>query len=162
MDTKQIQLPRLNIYLSDFRQSQKFAVYILEKRLHNKKTKLSKLVHEAFNTSLIVSYSRPFKLSNEFSGQGKSSLQSTAKVLNDDEIKLHEKVIDMRDRAHGHSDARSHLFEGLDFNKLGIMKYPFMPLSKLETENLKIMIEKWIAYLKEERSKLKPLAQSHI
>jgi hypothetical protein len=65
MDKTQIQLTRLNIFLSDFRQSHKFAAHILEKRLHDKRTELKKLVHQAFNTSLIVSYSRPFKLSNE-------------------------------------------------------------------------------------------------
>jgi hypothetical protein len=158
MDTKQIQLPRLDIYLSDFQQSQEFAVYILEKKLHDKKTKLSKLVHKAFNTSLIISYSRPFKGSNELSGKHKSSLERyTDKVLNEDEAKLHKKVIDKRDKAYGHSDASSHLFIGLDYNKLSIKKYPFMPLRKPETEDLKIMIEKWIAHLKKERSKLKKL-----
>lgn len=152
---------RLNIFLSDFKQSYKFVVYILEKRLHNKKSELSRLVHQAFNTSLIISYSRPFKLNKELLGQSKSSLkQHVGEVLNEDEIKLHEKVIDKRDTAYGHSDARAHLLEGLDYNdsnskRIKLMKYPFAPLNETETQRLKIMIKKWITYVKGEQSKLK-------
>jgi len=158
MDRNHIQPMRLSIFLIDFRQSHKFATYILEKRLHDKQSELSKLVHQAFDTSLIVSYSRPFKLSKELLGQGRSSLKHYVdEVLNEDEAKLHKKVIDKRDTAHGHSDASSHLIEGFNYSgkNIKLMKYAFMPLNRSETEKLKTMIKKWIAHLKKEESKLK-------
>src|SRR2546426_539151 len=60
----QWRLPRLYIYLNDLRDARKFVAYILKKGLHDKKTELKQLEHLAFNTSLIISYSRPFKSSN--------------------------------------------------------------------------------------------------
>src|SRR5437764_1899611 len=135
MNNNQIQLPRLYIYLSDFKQAHKFAAYILEKGLHNKKqTELRELVHSAFNTSLIISYSRPFGPNYEFSGQipVKSSLKEfTSKVLSEDEVKLHDRVIDMRNSTYAHSQARSHLIEGFDYNKYMAIMHFILPLDKV-------------------------------
>lgn len=157
MNTNPIQITRLLISLTDFRQSRKFVVYILEKRLHDKKAEQSKLVHLAFNTSLIISYARPFKKSNELPGKGTSSLKRyVSAVLDADETKLHEKVINKRDTIYGHSDASSHLIKGWNYEGKGL-KFMFDPffttLSKAETEQLKAMINKWIAYLVKEKSK---------
>ena len=158
IDKNRIQLPRLNIFLRDFRQSYEFAVYILKKSLHNKKSDQSKLVHLAFNTSLIISYSRPFGGNKNFEGQTRSSLKPyVSKILTEDEIKLHDWIIDRRHTEYAHSRASAHLFEGLNYDskRLAIMKVSFKPLNKSETDKLKAMIEKWIIFLEEEKSKLR-------
>src|SRR6266850_6323743 len=119
----QWRLPRLYIDLNDFRNARRFAVYILRQKLHEKKkTQLARtrqqLVHLAFNTALIISYSRPFHGNYNLKGQPKSSLKEhTCDVLNDTECELHTRVLAMRDEAYAHSDARSHLFEGFDYRK---------------------------------------------
>jgi hypothetical protein len=73
---KPIRLSRLNIFLFDFHEARRFADYILTRDLHKSKDPQSKtrLVHLAFNTSLIVSYCRPFHGSNDQKGARKVSL----------------------------------------------------------------------------------------
>ena len=152
----QWRLPRLYIYLSDFREARKFAAYILKHRLHDKKTELRQLEHLAFNTSLIISYSRPFRCNKNFEGQPKSSLREhTREVLNEAEFEIHGQVLAMRDEAYAHSDARSHLFEGFDYSRYVALMQPIETLDKSATRTLKIMTEKWISYLEIEKSKLK-------
>lgn len=156
-----MQLPRLYIYMNDFRQSRRFAGHILDKRLHDKKSEQSKLVHQAFNTSLIISYARPFGTNRNFEGQGKSSLKKyVTDVLNEDEIELHNRVIAMRDTTYAHSDARSHLIEGFDYSKYAAIMMLIQPLDKSSTSKLKTMIDKWIKYLEAEKSKLKGATRS--
>src|ERR1043165_2668246 len=157
----QIQLPRLYIYLRDFRQAHKFVAYILEKGLHDKKrTELRELTHQAFNTSLIISYSRPFGWNKEFQEKYKSSLRGyIGEVLLEDEVELHEQVIAMRNSTYAHSQASSHLIEGFDYSKYIPLMHIVMPLDKTAARKLKIMIEKWIRYLEAEKAKLK--AQKH-
>jgi hypothetical protein len=157
-----LRLPRSYIYLNDFYQARRFAGYILKERLHEKKkTELARtrqqLVHLAFNTSLIISYSRPFTGSNNFKGQGKSSLRSAEhEVLKEAvEIELHRRILALRDRAYAHSDASSHLIEGFDYSKHIALMRSVEILDKRETGILKVMIDKWISQLKVETSHLK-------
>lgn len=153
-----VRLPRLSIYLFDLRDAQNFAAYILKHSLHDKKTELRQLQHLAFNTSLIISYSRPFKGSNNFTGKDKSSLEGCEReVLKKGEVELHSRIIGLRDRAFAHSDARSHPFEGLDYSKSVAFYRTIEILDKSETEQLKIIIGKWIRFLKEEKFKLKKI-----
>lgn len=153
----QWRLPRLYIYLNDFRDARRFADYILKQRLHEKKTELKQLVHFAFNTSLIVSYSRPFTRNSNFKGQGKSSLRGHEhKVLNGKgEVEFHRRVLALRDQAYAHSAASSHLFEEIDCSKLAAIMRPRKKLDRPATANLKTITEKWIRYLEAEQSKLK-------
>ena len=171
-----LKLPRLVIFLGDFTHAQKFASHILEESFHTRNpNERNSLMHLAFTTSLIVSYARPFgpnyELGNEDpseteggnkscrrSRRSKSSLDShVANVLRaPEELQLHDKVLELRDTAYGHSDAIAHLFNDTDYDGKGmkVKKYPYVPLTELETRNLKRIIAKWIAYLKAERSKL--------
>ena len=149
-------LPRLYISLNDLRDARKFAAYIIKRGLHDKKTELRKLEHLAFNTALIVSYSRPFKSSQHFKGQGKSSLDGYEhKVLGEAEVELHRQILALRDQAYAHSDARSHLFEGFDYSKYMAFMRPIEVLDRSATVQLKLIIGKWIRYLDAEKSKLK-------
>jgi hypothetical protein len=162
---EQIRLSRLNIFLFEFRQARKFADYILNKKLHDVKGPQAKarLVHLAFNTSLIVSYSRPFHMSNEGERLPRVSLrQQVASVLDDAESLLHARVIDKRDQAVAHSDAMAHEFEGLDYDGTTVLFYKsaFDPLTKDETRMLRGMVRKWISHLDELRSTAKQSRRS--
>jgi hypothetical protein len=65
MDSDALQLSR---FLNDLRQSREFAEFILQRKWRDKSPK-SRLVHLAFNTSLIVSYCRPFTIHINATGQ---------------------------------------------------------------------------------------------
>ena len=150
----QIRRSRLNIFLSDFMQAREFSGYILNRKLHEVRgpQAKAKLVHLAINTSLIISYSRPFHKSNEGAGLPRASLrQHVGGLLSVDERALHEKVIYKRDQALAHSDAAAHEFDGLNYNGRGMLFYKsaFDPLTKDETQMLRRMSRKWINYLKE-------------
>ena len=122
-------LPRLYIDRLDFLQAREFAAYILNERLHEKrKTERAQasrqLIHQAFNTSLIISYSRPFHWNKNFKGEPESSLRKCAsKVLNKTEVELHSKILGQRDTTYAHSAARSHRIAGLDYNKSAAIMY---------------------------------------
>jgi hypothetical protein len=153
-------LPRLYIDANDFREALQFAGFILRQRLHEKKkTELARakqqVIHRAFNTSLIVAYARPFKSSNDLKGKRESPIKDYKDVLRGEtETELHLKVLSMRDQLCAHSDARSHLFEGMDYTKVVFMKW-IEPLNKAETRILKNMIKKWIEYVEVKKSNLK-------
>jgi hypothetical protein len=155
-------LPRSYIYLKDFNQARRFAAYILERRLHErKKTEPARarqqLVHLAFNTSLIISYSRPFTGNYNFKGQDKSSLKgSEHDVLKAGvEVELHRRILDLRNRAYAHSEAGTNLIEGFDYSKYFALMPSVELLDKSETGTLKVIIERWISHLKVETSNLK-------
>lgn len=156
----QFRLSRLNIFLFSFRQARQFARYILRKRRHAVKTPtaLAKLVRLAFNTSLIVSYARPFHKSNEPDGLPRVSLKAYVDLLDENEKKLHEKVIIKRDEVFAHSDARAHEIEGLNYAGPGLKLYKsaFDPLTTDETRLLLRMIDKWIIHLESLRAKARP------
>lgn len=150
------QLPRLYISLNDLRDARRFADYILKRGLHDKKTELRKLEHLAFNTSLIVSYSRPFKSSHNFKGQGKSSLDGCEdKVLAEEELELHRRILTLRDQAYTPSDPRSDLFDGFDYFRYVELFRTIEVLDKSTTLQLTLIIGKWVSYLEAEKSKLK-------
>jgi hypothetical protein len=97
---------------------------------------IAKLVHSAFNTSLIVSYSRPFHKSNDTAGLRVSLREAVQIVLSDDdEIALHRKIVTMRDQTFAHSDAESHEIKGFDYDgsTVQIYKFAFEPLTRDET-----------------------------
>jgi hypothetical protein len=79
-------------------------------------------------------------------------------VLNDaDEITLHHKVIDKRDRVFAHSDSSAHEIEGWNYDgpTVQIYKAAYEPLTRDETRLLSAMIGKWIAYVEKLRSDVK-------
>jgi len=154
----QFRLSRLNIFLFDFRDARRFAQYILKRkwpRVMNLQSG-SGLVHLAFNTSLIISYSRPFHESREGAGLPRARLNPDVALLNDAERAFHQRVLDKRDQAYAHSDAVEHEIEGWDYSGSTVKIYkPIDPLTEVETRMLAVMIGKWITYLEERRSMLK-------
>lgn len=155
----EFRLSRLNIFLFDFNQARRFSGYILRRKLHAVKNPhaKAKLVHAAFNTSLIVSYSRPFHKSNDTAGLRVSLRKAVQNLLSDDEKALHRRVIDKRDRVFAHSDAAAHEIDGFNYDGATVQIYraAFEPLTRDETRLLSTMIKKWIEYVEQLRSELK-------
>lgn len=123
---------------------------------------VSQLVHLAFNTSLIVSYSRPFHDSNDAIDNGRKVRVSLRKAVESvldaaSEQSLHKKITSMRDQAFAHSDAAADEFEGFNYgaSTVQVHKLAFDPISRDETLLLRTMIGKWIDYLEAQRSELK-------
>jgi len=143
-------LSRLDIALFDFREARDFAEYILRERLHDVKSSIAKakLAHRAFNTSMIVSYIRPFQGNDEPDGT-KVRLSAVAISLNETERVLHEEVRNKRNKVFAHSEWLSHEFEGINFDGLiRIYKPASDPLTIEKTELLLGMIGKWIKHIK--------------
>lgn len=152
----EFRLSRLNMFLFDFNQARRFSGYILRRKLHAVKNPhaKAKLVHAAFNTSLIVSYSRPFHKSNDTAGKRVSLSKAVQAVLSDDEKALHDRIIDKRDRVFAHSDAAAHEIKGFNYDGSTVQIYnaAFEPLTRDETRLLSMMIKKWINYVETLRS----------
>lgn len=149
-------LPRWCIDLGDFRQAKEFAQHILKRKWQQEinETPVQSLEHRAFNTSLIVSYARPFHNNKTLKGAPESSLRNqVTEVLNEAEVKLHDRILGLRDTVIAHSDGRAlRVFSaefGLTFTRV------VENLSESEVRLLKGLTKKWIDHLGIESSKLK-------
>lgn len=69
-------LPRVRVDRIDLLKARKFADYILAKGWSNKK---NSLVHDAFNTALIVSYVKPFSSRRDLDERNESRLDDRLK-----------------------------------------------------------------------------------
>ena len=151
-------LSRLNMFLFDLQQARRFAQYILRRKwpkVIDPQSRLG-LVREAFNTSLIISYCRPFHGSREGQGLPDARLNLDLVELNDAERAFHQKVLDKRDQAYAHSDAIAHEIEGWDYSGSMVQFYNLIyPLTDDEIRMLAAMIGKWIKHLDEQRAMLK-------
>jgi len=130
----------------------------LKRKLHEVKGEhaQTKLVHLAFNSALIVSYSRPFHWSNDGQNREVSLLDSIAAVLNPNQIKLHDKIVPKRDQAFAHSDAEAREIRDFDYesNTVKLYKNTYVPLTTKEVKELGHILTAWIVHLEERRSQL--------
>lgn len=144
---------RLNIFLCDFREAHDFATYILTRDLHKFTAPESKkrLIHLAFNMSLIVAYCRPFHGSNDVKGRPKVSLskRDAVAVLDTEEADFHKTIIAQRDQAFAHSDSIASEIEGWDYSGQIVMLYKSarQPLIREETQRVKCLTKKWINHV---------------
>ncbi|HEV7798649.1 MAG TPA: hypothetical protein VGO73_10860 [Pyrinomonadaceae bacterium] len=148
-------LPRWCIDLNDFRQAKEFAAHILKRKWQQdlNETPVRRLEHKAFNTSLIVSYARPFHNNKTLKGAPESSLRKqVVKVLNHAEIELHDRILRLRDTVVAHSDGRAlQVFTSGSLTFMRVVEN----LSESEVMLLKRMTKKWIDYLEIESSNFK-------
>jgi hypothetical protein len=160
----QLRLSRLNMFLFDFRDAQKFAQYILRRNLHKVKNEraVTKLVHLAFNTSLVVAYSRPFKSNAEIQDGKKVRVRLDATIVHSilstpQELAFHDKLIKLRDKTFAHSDSSVREIEGFNYDGDTVLFYKAVtePLTRAETQLLNNMIRKWITNLEQQRSAMK-------
>jgi hypothetical protein len=151
-------LPRLRVDRIDLIRARKFATHILAKEWSNKK---NRLVHDAFNIALIVSYVKPFSSRRDLEKRNEFRLDEQAKiidVLNEEERKLHDRVKELRNQSFAHSDAGSVLIKGFDYNRDFCFFKAELNMARDEVELLKKMIDKWIKYLDEQISLTKDSA----
>ena len=151
-------LPRVRVDRNDLIEARNYAAHILDKNWSHQKKNLA---HDAFNTALIISYCRPFGTRYDLDEKRESPLDRHIKdvLTEESEIKLHARIKELRDETYAHSDARSHLFPGMDYTKgiLAFMKAE-LNLSRCEVELLKKMIDRWIEYLDRQILLTKPSA----
>lgn len=151
-------LPRVRVDRIDLIRARRFAGHILAKEWSNKKTNL---VHEAFNIALIVSYSKPFTVRRDLENRNEFRLDEPVEIsdiLNEEERHLHYRVKELRNRSVAHSDARSVLFENVDYSKDFCFFKLELNLARDEVELLTAMIDKWIKYLDDQISLTKDSA----
>ena len=99
----------------------------------------------ALNTSLIISYSRPFTRNDGQSSAIPSLPSRTLKYYNKKEAELHNKILKLRNRAFAHSDAD--LFDvNLTLHREYLIpffqEYPLEYFSKEELIQFEEMVEK--------------------
>ena len=147
-------LPRWAIDLGDFRQAKEFAGHILKRKWEKEETPGKRLEHQAFNTSLIVSYARPFH-DNKNGAPPKSSLgKQIAKVLDETEIELHRRILKLRDTVFAHPEASGNPLDQPRYSQF-IPMHVVDNLNESEVTLLNRMIEKWVDLLEVERSEFK-------
>ena len=138
------------MFLGDFNQALDFSSYLLERKLHDNNGPKAKLKRLAFDTALVISYSRPFIRNKDAEGQIQYSPLThniAVKLLIGAEIDLHKKVLKQRNKIFAHSDAEFRLFPG---------QHRFMPdpfpfaLSEADTMMLRTIIKKWIKHIRAE------------
>lgn len=149
-------LPRWSIDIGDFRQAKEYADHILKRKWQQNlnESTARRVEHRAFNTSLIVSYARPFHNNKTLKGAPHSSLRKQVpEVLNEAELALHDRILRFRNTVIAHSDGRAlRVFSSADFGLT--FTRTVENLSESEVRLLKQMLKKWIDYLGIEHSKL--------
>ena len=141
-------LKRLMISEDDLLQAKKFINFVLEKELYNCKNEEDELILLAFSTAVIVSYSRPFK-----NNVAKSLLESFLDSLTENELKIHNRFIKMRDKEYAHSDAVSYSPEF--YGDFLVTRNPFNPLEEKEFIALNKIIEKLLSEIITKRQSIK-------
>jgi len=152
------QLPRWYFDLGDLNQAQEFARHIIKRRWQRdkKETPVATLEHKAFNTSLIVSYARPFHNNKNLKGEPPSSLRrQVEKVLSEDELKVHRRVLKLRDTVYAHSAASALRVPSAGYARSIVPIKLTANLSESEVRLLGKIIQKWIKYLEAERADFK-------
>ena len=153
------ELERLIISQQDLLQAKSFAEFILSKNLHDRSTdwEEQKLIHLAFNTSLIVSYSRPFTGNRGIStGKQQSVGSKLLEVLSKEEKRLHDNLTRSRHAEYAHSDLNSHnvsIYACENF-AIPIGRNPFVPIEIEQIRQLIAIIDRLLTEISLRRSHL--------
>ena len=146
-------LERYHLIVGDLRIARDFADYILTRRLHEKSGDTTKLIHRAFNLSMIISYCRPFTRNIEGNELIDSPSYRLAKrVLDTDQFDLHRKIIRQRNNVYAHSPAGKRFPFQLKPGRIVIEADVFSPLNLKETQMLRSIIKTWRDYLERHKS----------
>lgn len=144
------QLRRLVIAERDLVLTHRYALYLLENDLLPASNPDEQLLRYAFQTSLVVTYSRQFQDSRG----GSSTVPDTLfnrhlRVFDSDQKDLHEKVLELRNTIYAHSDGDEFdvRFEKIYLKEIDISwilpesKNPYVPFDKNDTKTLIKMID---------------------
>jgi len=150
MITPDMSLERYYLIVSDLRIAQRFADYILTNQLHEKKTDRMRLVHRAFNLSMIVSYCRPFtrNLEGDEREFSPSPISYFAKsVLDKQQFTLHKEILNQRHNVYAHSPTGKRFPWRLKKGYVALQLDVFAPLNLAYTRTLGSTIKSWLDYL---------------
>jgi hypothetical protein len=102
------QFCRLLISYNDFKHAIDVAAYILDENLHERKRGESRMLLEALNCAMIVSYCRPFSGSDKKTAEKVPDLPGKfLRVLNTQEREVHETAMKDRNTLLAHSDSQA-------------------------------------------------------
>lgn len=141
-------LRRLILTTTDLSQAQKFVELILRNELYKEADADSKTMNRGLQTAAIVSYSRPFSNNYDFEHtSGQLSIEHLEE-LSEDELKLHEHIIRLRNKAFAHTDSDVRDLK-IDIVDLAGLKTafpqshnPFAPFPKEQWEEFNKIIKK--------------------
>lgn len=123
------QLQRLLMTSLDFRHALSAATFLAEESEWGRRHSIEALRRlKCYETTMVVAYSRPFAQSRGHTAPFQWSLLGRKFALKSDEAALHEKMIELRNKLHAHSDGdftrvvpeiwRSRMPDGKDFDFL--------------------------------------------
>lgn len=132
------QIERENINSWDWAHAERYCQAYLEHDPH----KFSKTYTDearAFTTAIVVTYSRPFSGNRDREGQRDPINANYVAALEQAARELHDRIIDLRNSAFAHSDAKHHDVQIHDTASGGLTtlsRDPLVPLEKTEVEGL--------------------------
>jgi len=161
------QFYRLLISYNDFKHAIMIADYILDNKLHNQRGE-SKVLLEALNCAMIMSYCRPFSC-NDKKNQIKIPDLPTKilNLLNKDELEVHRTAVDDRNKLLAHSDSegwnlRPFIIDtGRSKVLLPLGNYARAPLTHQATKTFKSAALKLREEVFSQRIKLEPQLMSY-
>jgi len=140
--TKRQLYERLFVSSLDLGLARQFAAHLLKKGWHSAPYERRGSIYmqqAAFTTSLIVSYSRPFKYSC-----GWPDLPKNFKQYDTLQQQLHKKLLGLRDQIYAHSDSAYYSIKPFRIDTelvTDIEGVPFLRLSKAQCEQVIVMID---------------------
>jgi hypothetical protein len=141
-DRKQKLYERLYYSAKDFVKARECACHLLKKGWHAAPYERRGSIYmqqSAFVTALVISYARPFTKS-----YGWPSFPSDLAQLDQDNLRLHKQLIDLRNKVYAHSDSQYHKVEPFRIGSQSIahiLGEPFYRLTRAECEQIISMID---------------------
>jgi hypothetical protein len=135
----------------DLTHARRFAQFILDHDFGRKEDSDSELILLAFSISIVVCYSRPFKASNDRREKREPKLPDLLADLSPEELALHKRIIDTRDKEFAHSDATKlgMRFYEIEGGRFPISRESMDPLLRQEIQVLVNIMDKIYNRLKE-------------
>jgi hypothetical protein len=135
-------IERENINSWDWEHAERYCALYLERELYDMaKTFVDE--SRAVSTAIIVTYARPFSVNRDRNNKRELADQKYVDALDSPNRTVHDRIINLRNRAFAHSDAEYHnvkveLTEGGGVSTLATD--PLIPLERTEVETLQANI----------------------
>jgi hypothetical protein len=154
MEDQEVFRDRLHITQEDLAQASRFGRLILSLDSDTEKEdQNSRLIRQALDIALVVSYCRPFTLFRSKEGKRESRLpESLLAVLSNEERSIHESLLNQRNQEYAHSDASQIevRYYSWPLGILPISRNRFVPMPRPTVEQVVIMSDKLYLKLVEE------------
>lgn len=154
MEDQEVFRDRLHITQEDLAQASRFGRLILSLDFDiEKEDQDSRLIRQALDIALIVSYCRPFTLFRNKEGKRESRLpESLLAVLSAEERRIHKSLLNRRNQEYAHSDSSQITvrYYSWPLGILPISRNRFAPLPRPTVEQVVMMSDKLYLKLVEE------------